>query len=94
MKHKRLAAAVLAGCGTLAGSAICFAAGEENGVQLLLLCGQVEGRGVCDGFHGWVLCCGAWCRVCKILSASCRVWVRSSGMAIASHRRARSMGPT
>ena len=35
----RFGPAVLAGCGTLAGSAVCFAAGEENGVQLLLLCG-------------------------------------------------------
>ena len=28
-----------AGCGTLVGSAVCFAAGEENGVQTILFCG-------------------------------------------------------
>ena len=39
MGAKKLAVTALAGCGTLAGSAVCFAAGEENGVQLLLLCG-------------------------------------------------------
>ena len=32
----RFGPAVLAGCGTLAGSAVCFAAGEENGVQTIL----------------------------------------------------------
>lgn len=31
--------AVAAGCGTLVGSAVCFAAGEENGVQTILFCG-------------------------------------------------------
>lgn len=31
--------AMAAGCGTLVGSAVCFAAGEENGVQTILFCG-------------------------------------------------------
>ena len=36
---KRLAPAVLAGCGMLVGSAVCFGAGAENGFQLVLVCG-------------------------------------------------------
>ena len=35
----RFVPAVAAGCGTLVGSAVCFAAGEENGVQTILFCG-------------------------------------------------------
>ena len=35
----RFGPAVLAGCGTLVGSAVCFGAGTAEGVQLLLLCG-------------------------------------------------------
>ena len=35
----RFIPAVAAGCGTLVGSAVCFAAGEENGVQTILFCG-------------------------------------------------------
>ena len=60
----RFGPAVLAGCGTLAGSAVCFAAGEENGVQLLLLCGGDALLAAALGLglrrpksRGWAACC-------------------------------------